>query len=264
MSAECPPAGVYRPRNPRATPLYRLVEAHYDEVKGQWEERFEGRYGFWRGFVDAVVDRYLDCGRFEAGFARVRCPECAASFLVACSCKGRGFCPSCGAKRAAVFAAFLRDEVLEQVAHVQWVFTAPRMIRPYFLHHRELLGKLCGAAYQTVQELMAAAAIDVESFRTGMVAVVQTAGETLAFNPHVHALAPRGGWDATGEWVPVPYVDMRVAERLFRHKVLSFLSAEGLLSEERAALLLSWEHHTGFSSDVSSRWTRSSVRDAAL
>jgi len=92
VSAECPPAGVYRPRNPRATPLYRLVEAYYDEVKGRWEECFEERYGFWRGFVDAVVDRYLDCGRFEAGFARVRCPECAAEFLVACSCKGRGFC----------------------------------------------------------------------------------------------------------------------------------------------------------------------------
>lgn len=29
MSAEYPPAGVYRPRSPRATPLYRLVEAHY-------------------------------------------------------------------------------------------------------------------------------------------------------------------------------------------------------------------------------------------
>jgi hypothetical protein len=35
---------------------------------------------------------------------------------VACSCKGRGFCPSCGAKRATVFAAFLREEVLERLA----------------------------------------------------------------------------------------------------------------------------------------------------
>ena len=71
-----------------------------------------------------------------------------------------------------------------------------------------------------------------------MVAVVQTAGETLAVNPHVHALAPRGGWDAAGQWVPIPYVDTNVAEWLFRHKVLSFLKAEDLLSEERAALLL--------------------------
>jgi hypothetical protein len=42
--------------------LYRLVEALYDTVKGVWEERFEQRFGFWRGFVDGVVGAYLDCG----------------------------------------------------------------------------------------------------------------------------------------------------------------------------------------------------------
>jgi hypothetical protein len=100
--------------------LYRLVEAHYEEVKGQWEDRFEQRYGHWRGFVDEVVTRYLDCGVFEAGFARVQCRDCHEEYLVACSCKGRGLCPSCGAKRAAAFAAFLNDEVLEPVGHAMW------------------------------------------------------------------------------------------------------------------------------------------------
>jgi Transposase zinc-binding domain len=55
-------------------------------------------YGFWRGLLDGVVARYLDCGIFERGFARIRCPNCAAEFLLAFSCKGRGLCPSCGAK----------------------------------------------------------------------------------------------------------------------------------------------------------------------
>jgi hypothetical protein len=44
---------------------------------------------------------------------------------VAFSCKGRGLCPSCGAKRAAELAAFLTDEVVEDVGHAQWVFTIP-------------------------------------------------------------------------------------------------------------------------------------------
>jgi hypothetical protein len=47
--------------------------------------------------------------------------------------------------------------------------------------------------------------------------------------------------------VPIPYVDTEAAERLFRHNVLSILKAEGLLSEERLELLLSWNHYTGFS-----------------
>ncbi len=79
----------YRPRNPRATPLHRLVESSYEDVKGQWEERFEHRYGYWRGFVDEQVCRYLDCGLFENGFARVRCPDCTEEFLLAFSCKTR-------------------------------------------------------------------------------------------------------------------------------------------------------------------------------
>ena len=107
---------------PRATALFSLVEAQYDEVRGQWEERFEGRYGFWRGFVDEQVRRYLDCGLFENGFARVRCPDCHAEYLLAFSCKTREPCPSCEARCAAATAALLAEDVLEEVAHAQWVF----------------------------------------------------------------------------------------------------------------------------------------------
>jgi len=201
--------------------------------------------------VDGVVQRYLDCGVFRAGLARIWCESCQAEFLVACSCRGRGFCPSCGAKRAAEFTALLCDEVLEPVGHFMWTFTLPKMLRPYFLRHRELLGKLCRAAYETVQELMASAAIGVEGFRTGMVASVHLCGDLLSLNPHVHALAPRGGWTPDGSWAPVPFVDERCAELLFRKKVLELLKDEGLLSEEREQLLLSWRHRTGFSADAS-------------
>ena len=251
LSAECAAVGFFRARKPQETPLYRLVETLYDKAKGSWEERFEQRYGFWRGFVDDVVQRYLDCGRFEAAFARVWCPSCQNEYLVACSCRRRGFCPSCGAKRAAEFAALLCEEVLEPVCHQMWTFTIPKMLRPYFLRHRELLGSLCRAAYETVQELMASAAIGVDGLRTGMVAVVHPCGDLLTLNPHVHALAPRGGWAPGGSWVPVPFVDERCAELVFRKKVLEILKDEGLLSEEREQLLLSWRHRTGFSADAS-------------
>ena len=76
-------------------------------------------------------------------------------------------------------------------------------------------------------------------------------GDLLTLNPHVHALVPRGGWDPDGSWVPVPFVGERCAELLFRKKVLELLKDEGLLSEERERLLLSWRHRTGFSADAS-------------
>ena len=124
-------------------------------MKGSWEERFERRHGFWRGLADEAVARYLDCGVWDNGFARVRCRKCPQEFLVAFSCKGRGLCPSCGAKRATELGAFLMDEVVEEVGHAQWVFTIPKMLQVYVLHHRELLGELSRA--ETAKELLAAA-----------------------------------------------------------------------------------------------------------
>lgn len=41
------------------------------------------------------LSAYLDCGLLCRGLARLRCGECGESRLVAFSCKGRGFCPSC-------------------------------------------------------------------------------------------------------------------------------------------------------------------------
>jgi hypothetical protein len=46
--------------------------------------------------------------------------------------------------------------------HDQWVFTAPKMLRVYFLYHRELLGELSRAAAETARELLASAAGEEE------------------------------------------------------------------------------------------------------
>ena len=50
--------------------------------------------------------------------------------------------PSCAAKRGAIFGAFLQEEVLEAVGHRMWAFTIPKLLRPFLLHRRELLGLL--------------------------------------------------------------------------------------------------------------------------
>jgi hypothetical protein len=113
----------------------------------------------------------------------------------------------------------------------------PKMLRLYFLHHRELFGGLARVAWETVLDLMVAATGE-EALRPGMVAVVQTAGDLAGWHPHVHALVSRGGWARDWEWVPIGYVDEHAAELVFRHKVMSLLQGESLLSEERTRLLL--------------------------
>ena len=238
---------IYRARNPQCSYLYQLLETHFDDVKAQWEDRFEKAYGYWRGFLDNVVARYLDCGVPEGGFARIVCQDCRAEFLLCFSCKVRSLCPSCDAKRAATFAAFLQEELLEDVGHAVWSFSIPKMLRPYFLFLRELLTELAQAAYETVHELMVAAVED-ERARPAMVVAIQTNSSNLKWNPHLHCVVSRGVWDADGQWIPVPYVDTHVAEILFREKVFRLLQEHDLLSDERIQLLRSWRR-SGFSID---------------
>ena len=122
----------------------------------------------------------------EAGFARLRCDTCGVEKLLTLSCRQRGICPSCDAKRAAAFAALLKDELLENVGHCLWTFTIPKML--YFMYQRELLGNLVRLGYETINELMSEAAGDHKA-RPGVIAVPQTFGGVLNVHPHAHCLA---------------------------------------------------------------------------
>jgi len=86
---QCLPQGVYRPRNAQASPLYRLVEDHFDELECVWDERCEREYGFWRPVVRQAVNQFLDCGDLRCGFARLWCPTCRKDLLLPHSCRRR-------------------------------------------------------------------------------------------------------------------------------------------------------------------------------
>ena len=81
-----PPAdgvGIYRPRRPRASPLYQLLEPHFRELCLVWDERFASSAGDWRAVIPKVVDQVRACGLLEHGFARIRCDACAHEYLLA-------------------------------------------------------------------------------------------------------------------------------------------------------------------------------------
>jgi ribosomal protein S27E len=103
-------AGCYQPHRPEQTLLYRIVEEYYQAFTSHLAK--QGRE--LPCYVQREFEDYLKCGRLEHGFLRVRCESCHAERLVAFSCKRRGFCPSCGARRMAESAALLVDEVLPE------------------------------------------------------------------------------------------------------------------------------------------------------
>ena len=57
---------------------------------------------------------------------------CNHEILLAFSCKGRYFCPSCHQKRVLIFGEWITEEILYPLPRRQYVFTVPKMLRPHF------------------------------------------------------------------------------------------------------------------------------------
>ena len=54
--------GVYKPRRPQASPLFRLVSDHVQRLQTVYDERFAHEYGPWRPVVAQVTDRARNKG----------------------------------------------------------------------------------------------------------------------------------------------------------------------------------------------------------
>ncbi|MBI2840085.1 MAG: transposase zinc-binding domain-containing protein [Acidobacteria bacterium] len=80
-----------------------------------YDDRFQKEYGRWKSVIQRVVERYLACGILTGGFCRLKCDSSGEEKLPAFSCKRRGFCPSCSARRAVPWSQIIRAEVLQLV-----------------------------------------------------------------------------------------------------------------------------------------------------
>ncbi len=157
-----------------------------------------------------------------------------------------GFCPSCHAKRATLWAEWLTEEVLAPVRHDQWVLTLPKRLRLFFLYDRPLLGELSRCAWSIVRDLYRAGVADPHAV-PGMVVSIQTYGDQAAnWQPHLHTLVTPGVIDRRGRFTPRDPPPTSLAEELFRRRVIRMLVDHGKLDEEAARGLLAWPH-SGFS-----------------
>ena len=82
---------TYRARNPKKSPLWQCVDRHFDEFLDVYPEAYEPQLGVLRPIIPEVVQKFVDCGNLERGFARIRCDECHHEYLLAFSCKSRWF-----------------------------------------------------------------------------------------------------------------------------------------------------------------------------
>jgi hypothetical protein len=145
---------------PEQTTLYRLVQQHAATFFAQVETATGSGLP---KFVKDEFDAFLECGILGHGFLRQRCGDCAHDKLVAFSCKRRGFCPSCGARRMSETAAQLVDHVIPQVPVRQWVLSLPIPLRLLLAAQPELMTPVL----QVVQRVLSRHLLEQAGLKAG-------------------------------------------------------------------------------------------------
>ena len=116
------------------------------------------------------------------------------------------------------------------------------MLRPIFSRRRARLGELCHIVEGLLIQAYASAGAEG---RAGLILFVQTFGDLLTFNPHLHVLAADGVFRADGAFVVLPAIPLKLLEQGFRTAVLKLLVAKATIGERLSASMLAWRH-SGF------------------
>ncbi len=235
VSTVCAPsAATYERHRPETTALYEVVRDNLETLEAAIGE----------GALEARIPRharrelasFLECGLLCRGFARFRC-ACGESRLVAFSCKGRGFCPSCLGRRMCATSADLTEHVLPASSGLrQWVLTFPFAWRARLGWDGALLRRLTRLVVATVLDFYAARAeASGRPGLSGAVTVVQRASSDLRLNPHLHLVVLDGAWSEPGgelTWEGLSHLRTRevgeVLERCVR-RIESYLRRHRLL-----------------------------------
>ena len=234
----------YQKREPRKSGYFKCVEENYESMINVWESKYERECGSFRKRVEKILYGYLECGDLHCGFARVKCNECKEEYLLPFSCKCRYFCPSCHNRRVVEFGEELIEEVVSKVPHRQWVFSIPKRLRIYFLYDRKLLGKLAKCAWKVLKEYLRKS-VGNEDGIPGVVVAIQTFGDMVNFNPHLHIIATDGCFDGGGNYIRGIEPIAKDIEQVFQVEVLRMLIKEGKIGEFVLNNMMGW-HNSGF------------------
>ncbi|HII4308511.1 TPA: transposase [Vibrio parahaemolyticus] len=228
--------GRYQSHRPEQTLLYQIVDEYYPAFAALMAEQGKEL----PGYVQREFEEFLQCGRLEHGFLRVRCESCHAEHLVAFSCKRRGFCPSCGARRMAESAALLVDEVLPEQPMRQWVLSFPFQLRFLFASRPEIMGWVLGIVYRVIAtHLVKKAGHTHQVAKTGAVTLIQRFGSALNLNVHFHMLFLDGVYaeDDYGKQrfhrVKAPtYDELNTLAHTLSHRIARCMEKRGILERD--------------------------------
>ncbi len=158
---------------------------------------------------------------------------------MAFSCKRRGFCPACGARRMAETAAHLVEQVIPHVPVRQWVVSCPIPLRHLFATQPQRLSPVLQVIHRALSTFVIhQAGLTHAQAQTGAVTLIQRFGSAANLNIHLHCLMLDGVYHLTDgvpifQAIPAPTTDQLQAllTRIIT-RLLKALTRHGALMEE--------------------------------
>ena len=90
-----------------------MFRDHFARFAADYDSRYAKDLGNFRlERISRVATRFLTCGDYRQGVARIRCvnPECRHEYFRPFSCKGFFLCPSCSQKRTLLAAEYFDEQ----------------------------------------------------------------------------------------------------------------------------------------------------------
>ncbi|HPI40751.1 MAG TPA: transposase, partial [Pseudobdellovibrionaceae bacterium] len=167
-------------------------------------------------------EEYFRCGILAHGFLRAQCESCHLEHLVAFSCKRRGICPSCGARRMSETAAHLVDSVLPMKNIRQWVLSFPIPIRLCLAVKPKIMSKALEITQAEISKYYRKkAGFSKAQGKTGAVTLIQRFGGSLNLNVHFHQLFIDGSYELGEQKEPIGFTPVQAPSKKELDGVLS-------------------------------------------
>jgi hypothetical protein len=189
-----PAVATYEPRDPSRTVLSTVIADHLETFLASLDADPEAT-GL-PAYVEREFYDYLRCGILAHGFLRLGCDTCPKELLLPFSCKRRGFCPSCAARRMAQTAAHLVECVIPWVPTRQWVVSVPIPLRYWMAASQDLTAKVHTIIRTTIGQYYVNQAVTRglprANVQPGSVTFMQRFGSALNLNLHFHVIFLEG------------------------------------------------------------------------
>ena len=196
-----------------------------------WEEFRETKPEYQTKHHDTVIKKMLGCGDPENGFMAYRCLSCGEMKKIPFSCKS-SFCLSCAKIYTDEWVDYIGEALFAGMRYRHVVLTVPERFRKWFYHDSSLLSRFMKTGHTFFQDVVSDWL--KEEIAVGSAVVLQTAGRSGGFNPHLHILCTSGGMTKDGRFQEFGFIDFNLFHTKWQYYLLKMLR-ENVESEKIVA-----------------------------